>query len=64
MLYARRHGIYIVMFANLLEAHAGVGAAEYHRNVTETTRISLQRLLFPFHPVTSTSPWYPNCYVC
>jgi len=37
------------MFANLLEARAGVGAAECHRNVTGTTLISLQRLLFPLH---------------
>ena len=37
------------MLANLLEARAGAGAAECHRNVTGTTLISLQRLLFPLH---------------
>jgi len=37
------------MFANLLKACAGAGAAKCHRNVTETTCISLQRLLFPLH---------------
>jgi hypothetical protein len=39
------------MFANLLEARtgAGAGAAECHRDVTGTTLISLQRLLFPLH---------------
>ena len=38
---------HIVMFANLVEARAG--AAECHRDVTGTTLISLQRLLFPLH---------------
>jgi len=39
------------MFANFLEARtgAGAGAAECHRDVTGTTFISLQRLLFPLH---------------
>ena len=49
--YHRRHSIHIIMFANLLEARtgAGAGAAECHRDVTGTTFISLQRLLFPLH---------------
>jgi len=39
------------MFAKLLEARAGAGAgaAECHRDVTGTTRISFQRLLFPLY---------------
>ena len=32
--------------------------------VTGSAFISLQIVLFPLHPVTSTSPWYPHCYVC
>ena len=49
LLHPRRHGIHIVMFANLLEERAGAGAVECHRNVTGTTLISLQRLLFSLH---------------